>query len=331
MMPGQIIKSQSTGTNTARAGAREQPSALPSGRASSAGLDTLPRGSQASDVRMPDTLGRASSDTLTPAQQREMERESAFKASTGSGGQTLLGTRGSASTLGTAADRGAATSQPWGALASQNKGKTAGSTSSKTAGGVGTGNSANSQQQSLGDGESEADIGDYDPRGNFGLGSSSTSTSVTGQGTRPDLAASDALGRDSRSFGTGSSSSTSGGGFGTKSGLGASEEEEQAIRHSGFGTTSGNGLNARARPGASLGDEDEEGDSSNFMLGRDPTDPSSVVGAQQGFTGQPHTVQQRNTAINTAGTGLYFTHNTSVYIHLVPLACPVNCPQVFLS
>ena len=65
---------------------------------------------------------------------------------------------------------------------------------------------------------------------------------------------------------------------------------------------------------AGLGDDEEAGDSRNFMVGRDPANPSSVVGSQQGSTwaSQPHTVQQRNAATNAVATGVVCMHKCTV-------------------
>ncbi len=322
---GQTAATHSGQSNSARAGSRDQPSSLPSSKSASTASDPLGKTTAGSG-------SVASSGTRTPAQQRELEREMAFKASTGSGAHDLMDSKSAASGLGSLNDRGAASGQSWSALANQNKGTTAGGASSSSlTNAAGSSQSVNTRQQPLGDGESEADIGDYDSRA-FGSDSSSSSTTGFGQSEYPRLTASDTLGTDSRSFAAGSkggvaagsragtalgddladsssfglgagstTKSTSGFGdgvadsrsFGVDSGSGSKST-------SGFGGNMADGSNSRVRSG--FGDEDE-GDSSSFMAGRDPTNPSSVVGAQQGFTGQPHAVQQRTSAAN-AGMAL---------------------------
>ena len=224
---------QSAGANAARATGRVQPSVLPSGRASATGLDSLPKSSSAS---------AAASDTPASAQQREFEREMAFKASTGSISHDLTdsissnsaletGSRSSNSVLGlehssfdsavgTAADRGSAARQSWNTLASQNEAGAAGVMSSSTAGQTGS----SSRQQSLGDGESEADIGDYDPRGNFGINGGTASSKAGGSG---------GAGADSRGFATGSST----GGLAASSRQGVTGDVIQDGRSFGLGTS----------------------------------------------------------------------------------------------
>ncbi len=306
---GQTAATHSGQSNSARAGSRDQPSALPSSRSASTGSDPFAKTTFGSG-------SAASSGTRTPAQH-------------------------------------------------QNRGTNAGGASSSSdTGAAGSSQSVNTRQQPLGDGESEADIGDYDSRAFGSDSSSSSSTSGFGQSEYPRLVASDTLGTDSRSFaagskggvaagsrsgtalgddladsssfglGTGSTtkitsrsgvdladsrsfSGGSGAGSTTKttSGFGDGVADSRSFgvdsgsgskSTSGFGGNMADGSNSRVRSG--FGDEDE-GDSSSFMAGRDPTNPSSVVGAQQGFTGQPHAVQQRTSAAN-AGVALmpFFSH-----------------------
>ena len=317
---GQTAAAHSGQANSARADSRDQPSALPSSRSASTGSDPLGKTTSGSG-------SAASSGTRTPAQQRELEREMAFKASTGSGAHDLMDSKSAASGLGSLSDRGAASGQSWSALADQNRGTTAGGASSNShTGAAGSSQSVNTRQQPLGDGESEADIGDYDSRA-FGSDSSSSTTSGFGQSEYPRLVASDTLGTDSRSFAAGSKggaatgsrsgtalgddladSSSSGVGTGSTtkttswSGDGVADSRSFGVDSgsgskstSGFGGNMADGSNSRVTSG--FGGEDE-GDSSSFLVGRDPTNPSSVVGAQQGFTGQPHAVQQRTSAAN---------------------------------
>ena len=322
---GQTAATHSGQANSARAGSRDQPSALPSSRSASAGSDPLGKTTSGSG-------SAASSGTRTPAQQRELEREMAFKASTGSGANDLMDSKSVDNSLGSLNDRGAVSGQSWSALANQNRGTTAGGASSNSqTGAAGSSQSVNTRQQPLGDGESEADIGDYDSRA-FGSDSSSSSTSGFGQSEYPRLVASDTTGTDSRSFAAGSKggagagsrsgtalgddfadSSSFGLGTGsttkTTSGFGDGvadsrnfgvDSDSGSKSTSGFGGNMADGSNSRVRSG--FGDEDE-GDSSSFLVGRDPTNPSSVVGAQQGFNGQAHAVQQRTSAAN-AGLAL---------------------------
>ncbi|KAL0021900.1 hypothetical protein WJX79_000435 [Trebouxia sp. C0005] len=245
----------------------------------------------------------------------------------GSGAHDLMDSKSAVSGLGSLADRGAASGQSWTALANQNRGATpGGASSSSRTGATGSTQSVNIRQQPLGDGE--ADIGDYDSRA-FDSGSS---TGGSGQSAYPRLVASDTLGTDSRSFAAGSkggiavgsrsgtalggdmadstsyglggaiTKTTSGSGddladnrsFGGVSGSGSTTKSA-----SGFGGNVADGSNSRVRSG--FGDEAEE-DSSTFMVGRDPTNPSAVVGAHQSFAGQPHGVQQRDSAANTGST-----------------------------
>ncbi len=295
--------SQSTAANSARAGGRDQPSALPSSRTASTGSDPLSKVTSGSG-----SAALSASGTRTPAQQREFEREMAFKASTGSGAHDLMDSKSAVSSLGSLADRGAASGQSWSALANQNRGAAAsGASSSSGTDAAGSSHSVNTRQQPLGDGESEADIGDYDSRG---FGSDSSGTGGSGQSAYPRLVASDTLGTDSRSFAAGSkggivAGSRSGTALGDdladnrSFGVGSGSESTTKTT-SGFGDDVRDGSKSRVRSG--FGDEDE-GDSSSFMVGRDPTNPSSVVGAQQSFTGQPHAVQQRTSAAN-AGLAL---------------------------
>ena len=110
---GQTAATHSGQANSARAGSRDQPSALPSSRSASAGSDSLGKTTSGS---------AASSGTRTPAQQRELEREMAFKASTGSGANDLMDSKSVDNSLGSLNDRGAASGQSWSALANQNRG-----------------------------------------------------------------------------------------------------------------------------------------------------------------------------------------------------------------
>ena len=59
------------------------------------------------------------------------------------------------------------------------------------------------------------------------------------------------------------------------------------------------------------------------MVGRDPTNPMSVVGAQQGFTGQPHAVQQRTSAGN-AGVALMPFAPCSTVVFACVCTCQLN-------
>ena len=359
---GQTAATHSSQSNSARAGSRDQPTALPSSRSASIGSDLLSTVNSGSG-----SAASSASGPRTPAQQRELEREMAFKASTGSGAHGLMDSKSAVSGgLGSLGDRGAALGQSWSALPNQNRGTSArGASSSSRTGAAGSSQSANSRQQPLGDGESEADIGDYDSRA-FGSESSSSSTGGSGQSAYPRLVASDTLGTDSRSFAAGSkggvaASSRSGtalgddladsNSFGLGTGAGTkttSRPGDDLADKSSFGAGSGTGSstgsttktisgfgddvadsrsfgggagsgsttkstsgfgddlrdgssNSRVRSG--FGDADDARDSSSFMVGRDPTNPMSVVGAQQGFTGQPHAVQQRTSAAN-AGVAL---------------------------
>lgn len=356
---GQTAATHSSQSNSARAGSRNQPTALPSSRSASIGSDLLSTVNSGSG-----SAASSASGTRTPAQQRELEREMAFKASTGSGAHDLMDSKSAVSGgLGSLGDRGAALGQSWSALPNQNRGTSAGGASSSSrTGAAGSSQSANSRQQPLGDGESEADIGDYDSRA-FGSDSSSSSTGGSGQSAYPRLVASDTLGTDSRSFAAGSkggvaASSRSGTalgddladsnsfGFGTgattkttsrsrddladKSSFGAGSGTGSTTKTtSGFGddvadsrsfgggagsgstTKSTSGFEDDLRDGSSnsrvrsgFGDADDARDSSSFMVGRDPTNPMSVVGAQQGFTGQPHAVQQRTSAGNAGSNAM---------------------------
>ncbi len=346
---GQTAATHSSQSNSARAGSKDQPSALPSSKSASTGSDPLDKTISGSGS------AASASGTGTPAQQRELEREMAFKASTGSGAHDLMDSKSAASGLGSLNDREAASGQSWSALANQNRGGTTagGASSSSRTGAAGSSQSVNTRQQPLGDGESEADIGDYDSRA---FASDSSSTSGFGQSEYPRLAASETLGTDSRSFAAGSKGAVATGSrsgtalgddladsnsfgtgantkttfefgdgvadkssFGVDSSFGSTTKSTSVFGDgvadsrsfdvdsgsgskstSGFGGNMADGTNSRVRSG--FGDEDE-GDSSGFMVGRDPTNPSSVVGAQQGFTGQPHAVQQRTSAAN-AGVAL---------------------------
>ncbi|KAL0035833.1 hypothetical protein WJX77_004686 [Trebouxia sp. C0004] len=323
---GQTAATHSGQSNSARAGSRDQPNALPSSRSASTGLGPLAKVTSGSG-----SAASSASGTRTPVQQRELEREMAFKASTGSAAHDLMDSKSVGGSLGSLGDRGAASGQSWGALANQNRGAAAGGASSSSrTGAAGSSQSVNTRQQPLGDGESEADIGDYDSRA---FGSDSSGTSGSGQGAYPRLVASDTLGTDSRNFAAGSkggvaAGSRSGTALGddladsNSFGLGTGATTKATSRYgddaadsrsfgvgSGSGSKSTSGFKDDARDGSNsrvssgFGDEDK-GDSSSFMVGRDPTNPSSVVGAQQGFTGQPHAVQQRTSAANAGSNAV---------------------------
>ena len=261
---------------------RAQTGALPAGRSSSASPSTL------ASVK---PVGLETSDSLTPAQQRELERESAFRASTGSTGGGLA----DATTAAGASSGKSKASQPsWGAIAGKTNGNAAsGGTTSTSTGtttgqgtdreppgatasrdsttgsatgstGAGSSHSIVSKHQSLGDGESEADMNDYDPRG-FATGSTDTASS-----------------------------------YPVDTSIGGGQVQVGDPRN--FGASSG--LQSRARPsmGGDEAYEDEE-DSRNFMVNRDPTRPSSAVGAQQRWNSQLQSGQQLSAGASTAATG----------------------------
>ena len=107
------------------------------------------------------------SDTLTPAQQRELERESAYKASTGSAAAGLTDVTSTAS-------GNSRLSQPsWGAIAGHPDGSAAQTSASEPESAVELPQSSTVKQQSMGDDESKADMEDYDPRA-FATGSTDT-------------------------------------------------------------------------------------------------------------------------------------------------------------
>ena len=231
----------------------------------------------------------ATSDSLTPAQQREFERETAFRASTGTAAGGLADTTTAA---GATAGKTKAIQPSWGAIAGQSKGSAAtgtsantgttagqatgaagsGSTASRdgTAGsaigstGTGSSHSTVSKHQSLGDGESEADMNDYDPRG-FATGSTDTASN-----------------------------------YPVDTSIGGGHVQVGDPRNFGAST----GLQSRARPSMD-GDEayDDEEDSRNFMVNRDPTRPSSVVGSQQRWDNQLQSGQEHSGGASSAGTG----------------------------
>ena len=222
-------------------------------------------------------LASGASDTLTPAQQRELERESAYQASTGIAAASLLGT-----TTSTASGKAKASSHPsWATIAGQSDADTAEGGAS-TAGLSKPGSVANlgqssstGKQQSLGDGESDADMEDYDPRA-FAIGSTADSvTRTTGD---------DPTGQ--------------------------------------WNPRTAGGVNTGVRVQPSMGGEEAydaqqegEGDSSNFMATRDPTDPNSVVNAQDG---QLH---QHSTGIGAVGAGVTKSPSCSAVAVFPSVAC----------
>lgn len=193
-------------------------------------------------------LASGASDTLTPAQQRELERESAYQASTGIAAASLTGTTS------TASGKTTASSHPsWATIAGQSDANTAQEIAStgglgKPEAVAGLGQSSTGKQQSLGDGESDADMEDYDPRA-FAIGSTADLvTRTTGD---------DPTGQwDPRTSGGGNT------GARVQPSMGGEEAYDAQL--------------------------EEEGDSRGFMATRDPTDPNSVVNAQLGRDGQLH-------------------------------------------
>lgn len=181
------------------------------------------------------------SHTLTPAQQRELERESAYQASTGSTAGTLTDSSAAASGKSKASlpswgdiagqtNPGAATGDPTSGKGAQSSG----SVGSHTAAELDQDSSSTVKQQSLGDSESDADMEDYDPRA-FATGSTdsfSHPADPTGQVWDPRTAGASSESR-------------------VRPSMGGEEEYGQ------------------------------EGDSRHFMVNRDPADPRSVVRAQQ--------------------------------------------------
>lgn len=259
--------------------------ALPLGQHTRSGSATASDSARAGSKALPSVkpLASGASDTLTPAQQRELERESAFQASTGSAAASLTGASS------TASGKGKASQPSWNTIAAQSGSNAAqGSASLGKPGSVtNLGQSSNTvvKQQSLGDGESDADMEDYDPRA-FAVGS--TIDSVTRMtGDIPTTG--QAQGWNPR--------------------------------------TSGANMGARVQPsmgGEEAYDEDEQGDSRNFMVTRDPTDRNSVVNAQLGRDGQLH---QHSTGVNAAGVGV----TTSPFCSAVAIVQVYACSHHALS
>ena len=228
-----------TGSDSARASSKALPSAKP--------------------------LSSEASGTLTPAQQRELERESAYKASTGGAADGLTGVASTASGR-------SKTSQPsWGAIASHPDGRAAQTDAS--AAGLEPGSvdelpqSSTVQQQPLGDGESEADMEDYDSRA-FASGSADSSKHTAGDFPGDPAGQAQAWNPRTSKAHTGTRVQPSMGG-------------EEALE-----------------------EQDKEGGSRDFMVNRDPTDPNSVVSAQHGSGGQLQAGQQHSTGVNAAGIGM---------------------------
>lgn len=212
------------------------------------GSDSARAGSKALPSVKP--LASGASDILTPAQQRELERESAYQASTGSAAASLTGTTSTASGK-------AKGSQPsWDTIAAQSDGNTA--QGGASTGGLGKPgsvsdlgqSSSTGKQQSLGDIESDADMEDYDPRA-FATGSTTDSVTRTA-GANPT---GQALGWNPRTSGANT-------GARVQPSMGGEEAYDEL--------------------------QEEEWDSRNFVATRDPTDPNSVVNAQLGRDAQLH-------------------------------------------
>ncbi|KAL3133511.1 hypothetical protein ABBQ38_007369 [Trebouxia sp. C0009 RCD-2024] len=214
-------------------------------------------------------ISSQASDTLTPAQQRELERESAYQASTGSVAGAFTDSSAAASGKSTASHLS------WGAIAGQgNTGASQGDPTVRVGsqpGSVGSQSAAELDQrtavkhQSLGDSESEADMEDYDPR----------------------------------AFATGSS---------TDSARGAGANYADPIGQAQGWNPRTNGASTGSRVQPSMGGDEGYGqedssDSRRFMVNRDPADPRSVVGAHLSRDGQAQAGRQQSAASNAAGAG----------------------------
>lgn len=215
-------------------------------------------------------ISSQASDTLTPAQQRELERESAYQASTGSVAGAFTDSSAAASGKSTASHLS------WGAIAGQgNTGASQGDPTVRVGsqpGSVGSQSAAELDQrtavkhQSLGDSESEADMEDYDPR----------------------------------AFATGSS---------TDSARGAGANYADPIGQAQGWNPRTNGASTGSRVQPSMGGDEGYGqedssDSRRFMVNRDPADPRSVVGAHLSRDGQAQAGRQQSAASNAAGAGM---------------------------
>ena len=210
-------------------------------------------------------LSSEASGTLTPAQQRELERESAYEASTGSAATGLPGVAS------TASGNSKASQPSWGAIA----GHSDGSAAQKAASVVGSKpdsvdelpRSSSIKQSSMGDGETEADMEDYDPRA-FATGSTDFI-----KRTADDLPA---------------------------------DPTGQAQAWNPRTSKANTGTRVQPSMGGEEGfqEEGEETGSRDFIANRDPTDPNSVVSAQQGRGGHLQAGHQYNTGVNAARTGM---------------------------
>ena len=241
---------------------------LPLGQHTRSGFATGADSAGANSNALPSVkpISAEASDTLTPAQQRELERESAYKASTGSAAAALADTTSSAS------GKSKASQPSWGAIAGQadaNAAQGTGSGVRSKPASVGGYNSEVDQsstvkQQSLGDGESDADMEDYDPR----------------------------------AFATGSTDSVS---------RAAADYPADATGQAQAWNPRTSGASTGSRVQPSMGGEEayeERGGDRDFMVNRDPTDPSSVLGTQQSRGGQLQAGSQHRSSVNAAGTGV---------------------------
>lgn len=238
----------------------------PLGPHTRSGFATGSESARASSKALPSTkpLSSEASGTLTPAQQREMERESAYEASTGSAAADLTG-------VGSTASGNSKSSQPsWGAIAGRSDGGAAQTSASVVGSKPGAVDelpkSSGVKQQPMGDGESEADMEDYDPRA-FAVGSTDSTKRTAGDFPADPTGQAQAWNPRTSQANTGTRVQPSMGG-------------EEAFE-----------------------EQDQDRGSRGFVANRDPTDPNSVVRAQQGKGGQLQAGHQHSTGVNTAGIG----------------------------
>ena len=238
----------------------------PLGPHTRSGFATGSESARASSKALPSVgpLSSKASGTLTPAQQRELERESAYEASTGSAAADLIGASSGAS-------GNSKSSQPsWGAIAGRSDAGAAQTGASVVGSKPGAVDelpkSSIVKQQSMGDGESEADMEDYDPRA-FAVGSTDSIKRTAGALPADPTGQAQAWNPRTSQANTGTRVQPSMGG-------------EEAFE-----------------------EQEQDRGSRGFVANRDPTDPNSVVSAQQGGGGQLQAGHQHSTGVNAAGIG----------------------------
>ena len=268
--PGALVKSYMA--QMARAGGTNNyndyvDETQPLGQQARSGIAAGSDSARASSKALPSMkpLSSGATGTLTPAQQRELERESAYEASTGSAAASLPGVAS------TASGNSKASQSSWGAIAGHSDGSAAQTGASalgiKPDFGDELPQSSAAKQQSMSDGEREADMEDYDPRA-FATGSTDFIKRAADDYPADPTGQAQAWNPRTSKANTGNRVQPSMGG-----------EEE-------------------------FGEEVEERGRRDFIANRDPTDPNSVVSAQQGRGGHLQAGHQHNTGVNAAGSGM---------------------------